>query len=390
MCSLKTGSCKICCPSLISLQLCAVVFVLAQLQTEHVFAFGFLQQPTRRFRQSHSFAPLFARSYNQAGDQGRARKSNHRQRTSGPPNSVNSQDLAHKITSSRNCFALGKVLRENPNLFYSEDSIRALIPKVAELRPKMSARDLCGLLNALAKARVPPKSQKVHKKLMLALGEPASRKIEDYEARDIAMALNAFAKRGLRNSQFFEKSAEAAIPIIGTFNAQHFANTVNAFAKMNHQHPMLFDEVARAAIPIIGTFNSQELANTVNAFAKMGHQHPMLFDEVANAAIPIIGTFNAQDFANTVNAFAKMDHQHPMLFDEVARAAIPVIGTFNSQSLAITVNAFVKMDHQLPMLFDEAANAAIQIIGTFKSQELANAVNAFAKMDHQHPMLFDE
>eukprot|EP00980_Cylindrotheca_fusiformis_P027175 scaffold19245_cov73-Cylindrotheca_fusiformis.AAC.1 len=68
---------------------------------------------------------------------------------------------------------------------------------------------------------------------------------------------------------------------------------------MDHKHPMLFDEVANAAIPIIDTFNSQELANTANAFAKIDHQHPLLFDEVAKAAIPIIDTFNSQGLANT-------------------------------------------------------------------------------------------
>eukprot|EP00980_Cylindrotheca_fusiformis_P029230 scaffold22764_cov134-Cylindrotheca_fusiformis.AAC.2 len=80
----------------------------------------------------------------------------------------------------------------------------------------MSARDLGGQLNALAKARVPPKSQKVNKKLMLALGELAGRKIEDFEARDIVMISNALAKKGLRSSQFFEKAAERPFQLSGT------------------------------------------------------------------------------------------------------------------------------------------------------------------------------
>eukprot|EP00980_Cylindrotheca_fusiformis_P019496 scaffold6745_cov70-Cylindrotheca_fusiformis.AAC.7 len=393
--SLTTGSCKIrYYPSLISFQLlCAVVFTLAQLQTENALAFGLLQQPTRRPSQSNRSLrftqQLFARSYDRGGDQGRARKANHRQRTSGRV-VFNTEDLVQQIKSSRNCFELGKVLRENPSLFFSEDSIRTLIPKVAELKPKMSARDLAGLLNALAKARVPPRSQKVHEKLMLVLGELAGRKIEDLDERGIAMTLNAFAKKGFQDSQFFEMAAEAAIPIIDTFTSQGLSITVNAFAKMDHSHPALFDEVAKAAIPIIHTFESQHLSNTVNAFAKMDHHHPMLFNEVAKAAIPIIDTFNSQSLANTVNAFAKMDHQHPMLFDEVAKAAIPIIDTFKSKELANTVNAFAKMDHQHPMLFDEVANVAIPIIDTFNSQDIANTVNAFAKMDHHHPMLFDE
>eukprot|EP00980_Cylindrotheca_fusiformis_P025370 scaffold13534_cov69-Cylindrotheca_fusiformis.AAC.3 len=133
-----------------------VVFILTQLQTEHALAFGFLQQPTRRLSQSSShFEPLFARSYDRAANnEGRARKANHHQRNRGPPNAVNPQDLVQQVRSSRNCFELGKVLRENPSLFFSENSIRALIPKVAELKPRMSALDLAGLLNALSKARV--------------------------------------------------------------------------------------------------------------------------------------------------------------------------------------------------------------------------------------------
>eukprot|EP00980_Cylindrotheca_fusiformis_P025570 scaffold14098_cov66-Cylindrotheca_fusiformis.AAC.1 len=72
--------------------------------TEHVLAFGFLQQPTRRSSQSRCLTPLFAArsSYNRAGDQGRARKSNHRQRNRGPPNAVNTEDLVQQIGSSRN------------------------------------------------------------------------------------------------------------------------------------------------------------------------------------------------------------------------------------------------------------------------------------------------
>eukprot|EP00980_Cylindrotheca_fusiformis_P025980 scaffold15068_cov34-Cylindrotheca_fusiformis.AAC.1 len=95
MFSLKTGSRKVRCPSLISLQLCAVVFILTiSHQTEHAFAFGFFQQPTRCFSQSSSrFEPMFAKPYDRSGDQGRARKANHRQRTRGPSNAFNPQDL---------------------------------------------------------------------------------------------------------------------------------------------------------------------------------------------------------------------------------------------------------------------------------------------------------
>eukprot|EP00980_Cylindrotheca_fusiformis_P017426 scaffold5419_cov128-Cylindrotheca_fusiformis.AAC.2 len=277
---------------------------LILLQLKNALAFGLLQQqPTQRSIHPRSLllTPLFARSYSRDDNQRSTRAVNHRRRASGPPNAVSTQDLVQQIRSSRKCMQLSNVVRENPSLFYSDDSIRALVPKVAELKPQMSARDIAGLLNVLAKARVPPKSQRVHQKLMLALGALAVLKIDDFEARDIAMSLNAFAKKGFQHSQLFGTAAEAAIPII-----------VNAFAKMDHHHPILFDEVAKAAIPIIDTFNSQSLTNTVNAFAKMDHQHPILFDEVAKAAIPIIDTFNSQGLANTVNAFAKMDHQHPI------------------------------------------------------------------------------
>eukprot|EP00980_Cylindrotheca_fusiformis_P016340 scaffold4855_cov99-Cylindrotheca_fusiformis.AAC.7 len=209
-------------PSLISLQLLsAAVFILIQLQPEHALAFGYLHQPTRRSSQSRRLKP---RSYN--GNQGRARNANHCQSTiSGPPNSGHSQNVVHQIRSSRNCFELFKVVRENPRFFYSEDSNRVLIPKVAELKPKMYARDVTGLLNALARARVPSESQLVHQKLMLALGELASQKIDDFDARGI--------------SQVFEVAAEASASAT------------------------LLDEVAKAAIPTIRTFNSHRLAYNI-------------------------------------------------------------------------------------------------------------------------------
>eukprot|EP00980_Cylindrotheca_fusiformis_P012852 scaffold3170_cov128-Cylindrotheca_fusiformis.AAC.12 len=98
----------------------------------------------------------------------------------------------------------------------------------------MSARSIVGIMNVIAKARVPSKSQRVHQKLMLALGALAMQKIDDFEARDIATTLNAFAKKNLWNSQLFETAAEADIPIIGTFTSQGLAITVIAFAKMDH------------------------------------------------------------------------------------------------------------------------------------------------------------
>eukprot|EP00980_Cylindrotheca_fusiformis_P007787 scaffold1666_cov62-Cylindrotheca_fusiformis.AAC.2 len=56
----------------------AGVFPTSSSPATNVFAQDW--QPTRCFRQSSScFAPLFAKSYDRAGDQGRARKSNHLQ-----------------------------------------------------------------------------------------------------------------------------------------------------------------------------------------------------------------------------------------------------------------------------------------------------------------------
>eukprot|EP00526_Cylindrotheca_closterium_P028468 CAMPEP_0113623354 /NCGR_PEP_ID=MMETSP0017_2-20120614/12009_1 /TAXON_ID=2856 /ORGANISM="Cylindrotheca closterium" /LENGTH=82 /DNA_ID=CAMNT_0000533291 /DNA_START=94 /DNA_END=338 /DNA_ORIENTATION=- /assembly_acc=CAM_ASM_000147 len=82
---------------------------------------------------------------------------------------------------------------------------------------------------------------------MFALSELARKKLSSFAARDIAMTVNALAKRNIRNPKCFEEMGEAAIGIVGTFNSQDIANVLNAFAKMEHRHPELFDAVAKAA-----------------------------------------------------------------------------------------------------------------------------------------------
>jgi hypothetical protein len=323
------------------------------------------------------------------------------------------KDLIVEIEACYKYFQLCEIIRENSGIFYSNDAIRALVQKLIDLKPKMTNHDLSGLLNTLSKARIPPTSQHIHRKMMATHADLAIGILDTFDSRDIAMTLNGLARRNVRNERLFEQAVHTIIPIIGTFNAQSLANTVNAYAKLGQSNPQLFDAVATAAIPIIGTFNAQELANTVNAFAKLDHRNPQLFNKVAKSSIPIIGTFNAQSLANIANAYAKLGQSNPQLFDAVATAAIPIIGTFNAQELANTVNAFAKLDHsnhqridnvttgEIPisdtlnaqnktnyvkmghtysLLFDAVATTAIPIIDTFSAQGLANMISAFARL----------
>jgi hypothetical protein len=50
-------------------------------------------------------------------------------------------DLVEQIESCNNCFKLGNTIRNNPNLFNSNDATRAFVQKVVELKPSMKVRD---------------------------------------------------------------------------------------------------------------------------------------------------------------------------------------------------------------------------------------------------------
>jgi hypothetical protein len=109
--------------------------------------------------------------------------------------------------ATSNCFTtLGTTIRNNPNMFNSNDAIRALVQKVVELKPNMKGRDISGLLNVLSKARVPSKSRPVHQKLMFVLSELAVSELSGFNARAIATTLNALAQAKHSKSKSISKS----------------------------------------------------------------------------------------------------------------------------------------------------------------------------------------
>jgi uncharacterized protein YigA (DUF484 family) len=298
--------------------------------------------------------------------------------------------LVEMITRCHNARQLGKILQENEALFDSRGAITAFVKKISALKQNMTKYDILGLLNKLSNAQVPVKAERVHRDVMITMGKGAIAKVDCFEAKDISLTLNAFARRNIQNDEVFKWLGEAALLIIGKFNAQSLAILVNAFAKLNYRNSKLFDEVAQAALAIIHTFDAKNLANTVNAFAKLDYQYLELFDAIARATLPMIHKFNAHDLANIVNAFAKMEHRNDRLFCKIAKASLPMIHRFNAQDLANTANAFAKMGHRNKFFFDKIAKAALPMIHGFNAQDLTITVNAFAKLEYQHSDLFDE
>ena len=74
---------------------------------------------------------------------------------------------------------------------------------------------------------------------ILFLVDLADTKMNEYDARDISMIVNALAKLSQSQNQrsqlllLFDNLADAAILIIQTFSAQGLATTINAYSKWN-------------------------------------------------------------------------------------------------------------------------------------------------------------
>ena len=61
------------------------------------------------------------------------------------------------------------------------------------------------------------------------------------------------------------------------FNAQELANTAWAFATVGQQGEQLFKVLAKMAEQRLDQFKAQDLANMAWAFATVRHQHEQLF-----------------------------------------------------------------------------------------------------------------
>ena len=72
---------------------------------------------------------------------------------------------------------------------------------------------------------------------------------------------------GQQDEQLFKALAKMAERRLDQFNAQDLANTAWAFATVGQQDEQLFKALARMAERRLDEFNAQELANTASAFA---------------------------------------------------------------------------------------------------------------------------
>jgi hypothetical protein len=148
---------------------------------------------------------------------------------------------------------------KDSNIFGTEGAPGVLLKQLCALWAKSECWEVSGFLNALSKLPVHPTTRSKRHAICVVLEKACSLKVSQFEARDLAMAVNAFSKMRHESRALFKKVAKAATPMIrkGAFNAQDLANTVNAFSKMRHESRALFEEVDNAAVPMIKKWRIQ-------------------------------------------------------------------------------------------------------------------------------------
>ena len=211
-------------------------------------------------------------------------------------------------------------------------------------------------------SRKPEQDLQVWKSIAVAIPT----RLPDMTSREIAVALNAFARLDFSSSaihgnvsQMFSTAGTRLVPLV-TFTA-------------GPGDPFL----------------PRELSMVSNAFAKIraGPWAMPLLKAISARTMPQIDSYNEQDISNTLNAFAQLRARDPVLFDGAAIALLNNISSFAPQGLSLVAHAYAKLQFKHDALLDKIAATSIRLMDRFKPVHLGNLGYAFGRLQIQNKQL---
>lgn len=241
-------------------------------------------------------------------------------------------DRLHVVTLLHRCGSLSVSAAQNPWVARSyallEEQISLKDPRPA----RVSAREVCSTLWALAKVSLQDESPLLELLTQRLLSELATCK-----PQELANATWAYARLEKQDPALLDALAGANSRASGRMTSQHLANVSWAFGKLSSPQHLWFRSAAEAVVSRgAEAVPARHLVNILWGFARVGLRHGGLFahlgDAVADATLDL-GAWAAQDLSGVVWSFASLEVVHAGLFERVSQQAQRRLAEFGPQEM---------------------------------------------------------
>jgi len=146
--------------------------------------------------------------------------------------------------------------------------------------------------------------------LFFAAATQASKDMQSFGFRSLAILVWAYATAGLRHFQLFTDVSREMIHSANLATCQGIANAIWAFSTAGHSDMKLFDVLTEAALPIINDFKVQELSSMLWGLAISGFVKESVFTVALDAAR--LMELSPQQLSNILWACATVLPTHSM------------------------------------------------------------------------------
>ncbi|CAJ1443159.1 unnamed protein product, partial [Effrenium voratum] len=250
--------------------------------------------------------------------------------------------------------------------------LRALARRVRGSRLQASG------LSKVAQAAV--LDEELAAELLPELAREAARKIDEFEAQDLANLLQALAQTTKADAvgEFLAAASPRCIALCPRAIPKDLCCFAWAFAVLKSPAPLpaVAQAARRALTASRGGFDARFLrcgwsGQLCWAFAAAGVDEPELFRAVADVVLPSVGCYGPRDISNLAWSFATLGYRPVGLFGTLGRRALETLQGFNCQDVATMLWAYSHVGIPAPELFFAVAANLRRWLPKFSLQELS-------------------
>lgn len=249
----------------------------------------------------------------------------------------------------------------------------------------MQPKQMAFIANGFARAEVPDRE------VFDRMSDQAIHCVDDFDPRDAALFLNAFAKlqfRDLALFKVFSKSIRRSTPT--GFGEQQLALISNAYARLEIADGPLFQKLSSWTVEKVVELAPQGTAAVANAWAKVAFRDESLFAALGSAIGRNLSNFKAQHVANLLNAYAKLQLKDAEVLGQLAlqipSRARDLVPMELSQSLHALVKLGIASENRKALFC--LAEAVEERAPEFRSRQLAVSMHAFSMLSTNHGKMF--
>eukprot|EP00927_Polykrikos_kofoidii_P066334 TRINITY_DN6195_c0_g1_i1.p1 TRINITY_DN6195_c0_g1~~TRINITY_DN6195_c0_g1_i1.p1 ORF type:complete len:1370 (-),score=221.56 TRINITY_DN6195_c0_g1_i1:444-4553(-) len=249
----------------------------------------------------------------------------------------------------------------------------------------LTPKHLAFITNGFARAEVPDRD------VFRRLADRGIDQVHDFEPREIALFLNAYAKLAFRDLALFEEFSKSICRSpsadIG-YGQQQMALVVNAYARLDLADVGLFQTLSSWITRKAAEFPPQGISMVANAYAKTLIKDVSLFKALAPGISLHINEFTSQHIANMLNAYAKLQIDDRDTIFELANKVPAHATEFRPMEVAAIAGALTSLEVGHRQALKAIGAVVRQNAGEFRARQLATSLHAFSSLTTAYGSLF--